>query len=442
MFDAFLQDLRKKDLEIIEEDCSVFMPEFVSRIEEKAAQIPFGRKRVYFSLQRSIESLEWFLAFLKAGALVFVGNPSYPQEKLALLLDYIQPQLAVIPNFQMAPFASFQKKVLTKHTSLVQFLDSTEILDPLETQAQIAIMTSGTTGDPKAVLHSISNVLRNATLHANAIGLCACDRVGLALPLHFSYGLVAVFFGALVGGASLFLAPTNVPEDLGEWLKKITVLGATPALAKRLGSFSNRILTIGGDITSPALARKILAAYPDLTLFATYGLSEAGPRVATHRVSLEDCSGELPLGEPLASIEWEIDENQELMIQTPTAMLGYFRKAEETAQAFSGKFLRTGDLAKVERGRIYFLGRKKRLITLNGEKIYLSEIENALRRFPFIEDAHVSLQEDRALKAVLQTQNIIEKRSLLSFLGGYLPRSHLPDKIECVSILPLEARRK
>ena len=75
--DLFLKELKEKNLLLLEENRFCTASQFVSRIEEKAKKLSLKRKRVYFSLERSIDSFEWLLALLKSEALVFPRKPSF-----------------------------------------------------------------------------------------------------------------------------------------------------------------------------------------------------------------------------------------------------------------------------------------------------------------------------------------------------------------------------
>lgn len=437
----FLKELKEKNLLLLEENRFCTASRFVSNIEEKAKKLSLKRKRVYFSLDRSIESFEWLFALLKSEALVFLGSSLFSHEKLKFLFDYLQPHLAILPHFQASRFDSAAMQNFTDTLVSLPW-SSMEELDPQEQLAQIGILTSGTTGSPRAVLHRFSSLLLNASLHAKAIQLSAIDRVGSALPLHFSYGLVAVALASLVQGASLFFAPSFIPGDPLIWMKDISVFSATPLLAKKLDQFPSRILTIGGDYTPTSLAEKILHQAPNTTLLTTYGLTEAGPRVATCNISLGDCAlASLPLGEFLPSIETQIAQDQELLIKTPSAMLGYFRGKQETDQVFTNGWLHTGDLVKKQENQLYFLGRKKRLLSLGGEKIYPAEVESLLQKIPSIEDAYVT-QEADTIVAYLQTNKPPTEKTVSSFLRNHLPRAQIPTRIEFVANLPIGARKK
>lgn len=441
--DRFLEDVRKKNLFLSDSVIKISAKEFVERIEAKASQLPPGGGRVYFPIERTIDSLELFFALIKAGFLVFIGNPTTASGKIASLIQYIQPRFAILRNYQINLLSQPIHVVSTFSDSffLYRLNDFNEILDPKEKDANVAMLTSGTTGEPKAVLHRFSSLLINASLHADAVELESNDVVGVALPFHFSYGLVAVILGSLVRGSSLLFAPTSLPESLDHSLDNATFFSATPMFIKRMTYIPFRSLTIGGDLTTVSVALHVFEQRPDIKLFVTYGLTEAGPRVFTHRVTLDDCQhGHLPLGDPLKGVTWDLDD-QEILVHTPTAMLGYFCRPEETAQVLSNQTIRTGDLAKINNGRLYFIGRKKRLLCRGGEKIYPSELERVLQQFSSIRNAYITMKNDQLI-AFIESDGIINEKQLKSHLLRYLPRTQFPDQINYVSQMPEEARKK
>ncbi len=181
----FLNELKEKKLLLMEDGRFSTASQVVLEVEKKAKTLSLKGKRIYFSLERSIESFEWLFAFLKSGALVFLGSPLFSFEKLKLLFDYLQPHIAIAPRFQTSHFDP--SKIKDFSNCLVSLpWSSLEELESREQEAQIGILTSGTTGSPRAVLHRFSSLLLNASLHAEAIELNSKDRVGSALPLHFS----------------------------------------------------------------------------------------------------------------------------------------------------------------------------------------------------------------------------------------------------------------
>ncbi len=329
----------------------------------------------------------------------------------------------------------------------------------LPADSQIAILTSGSTGAPRGVVHSWRNVLLNASLHAQAISLASTDRIAGALPLHFSYGLVASALATLTTEATLVLGRPEATA-LMTWLraKKISVLGTTPSIVRRMigpgDSAALRTLTIGGDVTSSALSRDLCSYFPHTELFATYGLTEAGPRVATCRLGEMSTSDQsvVPLGKPLEGVTLSLatvddaTEPAELLVDTPTKMLGYLEKGTGGLDKSASTVpIRTGDLF-IRKGEQYsFWGRKKRVLVRGGEKISPMVIESHLRDFPGVSAAWVDGlahpehgEVPRAFVVSTGGTNV----EVMRHLRASLPASHIPAEIHFVDTLPSYARPK
>ncbi|KGE10437.1 hypothetical protein LA03_10315 [Burkholderia gladioli] len=212
---------------------------------------------------------------------------------------------------------------------------------------------------------------------------------------------------------------------------------------------------VGGDVMRPRLASSLLDAMKDAEIFATYGLTEAGPRVATWRLEAERILHyrAIPLGVPLANVRLSLGENnrdgtcQELLIDTPTVMHGYLGDEAGTRAVLErpGGTLRTGDMFEERDGLLFFAGRLKRVIVRGGENIYPAFVEGVVMRFPDIEDVWVTGEAHEGLGQVpiayLIARKLIDVRVLARELRRYLPSSHIPTKWEQVRVFPVNIRK-
>jgi O-succinylbenzoic acid--CoA ligase len=416
--------------------------------------------RVLFPMRNNIEHAELFLACIASGAIVFVTSPKSIAMQWEYLNSLVKPHW-VITDAAHAEIFTNQLVINTQvgGACLCRTMHIHEQLDPVEEEASVGIFTSGSTGEPKAVMHSFKNLLLNAKLHTVSIGLKPNMTVGCFLPLNFSYGLVANFLAPLSNGNSIVLAKAD-GLDFNQWLTDnlIHVTSTTPYTASRLhqlGISSNLcILTIGGDVCHPALGRNLLSTSKQLRLYCTYGLTEAGPRVATYEVSSEQLASEdlLPLGRALEGVELSLIGNEssgELVVKTPTAMLGYFRDPLQSKDVkLEPKVIRTFDTFTRQGSEFYFMSRNKRIISRGGEKIYPVLIEGALRGFADILEAwveplpHAEYGQIPMAYIVPQPGKVLEIRYLLLHLRKHLPASHIPDKFNLVSELPAHAVQK
>lgn len=324
----------------------------------------------------------------------------------------------------------------------------------------MGLMSSGSTGVPKVICHAIKRLLLNAQRHTQAIGVHGGDSVAMTLPLGFSYGLVAGLFGTLLAGANgLLVDPqrVNVKRVLVEFSP--TVCMGTPANV--LSGFDAQVfrglrrLTVGGDVLHPNLARQLVDMVPNGCVFATYGLTEAGPRVASRAldIGLLDRFGAVPLGQPLdgVSLSLEPDDGDsnlgELVVETPTAMLRYLGDEVGTRAILDvcGRRLRTGDMFKRCDDELFFIGRRKRIIVRGGENIYPAAIENAILRAASIDDVWVAAESHAQLGEVpiayVRSRHPVDLDTLKRELRRHLPRSHVPAHWLLVDELPKGARK-
>ncbi len=295
--------------------------------------------------------------------------------------------------------------------------------------------------------------------HNDSIGLFKSDNIALTLPFHYSFGLIAALLGSLAKGCNIAISD-SVSLPPSSWFNMVgaTVVNTTPIGARALlNCHSNfRVLTIGGDLTSPKLASQIIGKFPQAKVFTTYGLTEAGPRVATLKLNEEVLEGKqtLPLGQPIAGVELEMqpDANKnnlgELMIRSPYLMAGYFQQPEATMDALGPNrdLLGSGDLFRKEADQYHFVSRRKRMISRGGEKIYPTEIENIICSIDGVDDAwvygafHPELSE--VPSAYVVAGRNWNQKSLRKELRRLLQGNQLPESIHFVNELPVEAKRK
>ncbi|MDJ1167669.1 class I adenylate-forming enzyme family protein (plasmid) [Burkholderia gladioli pv. gladioli] len=324
----------------------------------------------------------------------------------------------------------------------------------------IGIPSSGSTGAPKVIIQPLSNLLRNASMHAAAVKLDASDTVVLNLPLNYSYGLVAGLLATLLVGAKGVL----LDQQRVDIRRALNAFDATTCMGTPSSVLENfpvdyfgkvKRLMVGGDVMRPRLASSLLNAVKDTEIFATYGLTEAGPRVATWRLEAERILHyrAIPLGVPLTNVRLSLGENdrdgtcRELLIDTPTVMHGYLGDEAGTRAVLErpGGTLRTGDMFEERDGHLFFAGRLKRVIVRGGENIYPAFVEGVVMRFPDIEDVWVTGEAHEGLGQVpiayLIARKLIDVRVLARELRRYLPSSHIPTKWEQVRAFPSNIRK-
>ena len=266
--------------------------------------------------------------------------------------------------------------------------------EPLEVplgRPATVVFTSGSTGAPKAALHTFGNHYFSA-LGSNAnIALAAGDRWLHSLPLYHVGGL-SIVFRCLIPGAAIALPGPDAP--LG---RSISDLGATHVslvstqLLRLLREDAaldglKAVLTGGGpmpeDLVDEALAR-------GLPVHTSYGLTEMASQVTTTApgAAPEDLR---TAGRVLPHREVSVSGEGEILVRGETLFAGYVQGGETGRPTVAGGWFRTGDLGRLDgAGRLRVLGRGDNLFVSGGENVRPEEIEEALLRIPGVEEAVV-----------------------------------------------------
>lgn len=328
--------------------------------------------------------------------------------------------------------------------------DTSEPLSPHPAKASdvaTLIYTSGTTGRPKGVMLSHFAVLWNAYATRRAVPIFANDTFLSVLPLAHVFERTAGHYLPMMVGAAIAYARS--PQDLSDDLKAVqptAMLGvplifermcaairakgaASPVTAKllqlaidtgwqrfvamrqggRLGlkalllwpllerlvaspvlaAFGGRLRVVfsGGAPLEVGVAQMLIGL--GLPVVEGYGLTETAPVVAVNRPG-DNLPGSV--GHLLDGIEAKLSPDGELLVRSPSTMVGYWKDDERTRKVLVGDgWLATGDLAEIGTdGRIFIRGRLSEMIVLSiGEKINPNVVEVKITRDPLFEQALV-----------------------------------------------------
>jgi long-chain acyl-CoA synthetase len=280
-----------------------------------------------------------------------------------------------------------------------------EPIDPNGTDNIAALIyTSGTTGLPKGVMLTHRGLLFVAAVSARIRSLTPEDRLLGVLPMSHAVGLSVVLLGALLRGATVDLMPRFDPVAVLKALEsgQLTVMLGAPAMfslfleyAKMKGIRSAnypglRIISSSGAPLHAALKVEVENLF-GLVLHNGYGVTECSPNIAQTRV--EAPCQYVSVGHALPGVEVRLvgtdgqpvseGEVGELWVRGPNVMKGYYRAPEETALAINAEgWFNSRDLARMEDGKIYIVGRTKELIVRFGFNVYPAEVEAVLNACP------------------------------------------------------------
>lgn len=336
---------------------------------------------------------------------------------------------------------------------------------PESTDVAIIQYTSGTTGAPKGAVLTHANLLANAA-QARAwtptITHAGCT-VYAVLPMFHAYGLTLCLTFAMSLGARLVLFPKFDPDLVLAAARKHppTFLPAVPPIAERLlarakeKGISLRGLEIGIS-GAMALPNDLVVPFEEATggyLIEGYGLSECSPVLMANPVSDRRRPG--TVGLPLPSTEIRVvepddptvdvgvDAPGELLVRGPQVFSGYYRKPDETSAVFVDDWFRTGDIVTMDAdGFVRVVDRIKELIITGGFNVAPTEVENALRQHPSIEDVAVvgmpsaHSGEDVVAAVVLRPGEKLNRESIRQFARDNLTGYKVPRRIVAIDELP------
>ncbi len=257
----------------------------------------------------------------------------------------------------------------------------------LNTPATI-MLTSGSSGEPKAVVHTIGNHYFNALGSNQNIPVKPGDQWLLSLPLYHVSGL-SIIWRCLLGGGTIVLESGNNSTQITHVSLVTTQLQrgmedtATLKFLKKL-----KAILLGGGPISEELIQK--AKKSKLPIFMTYGLTEMGSQVATTKKSQTT-------PHVLKYRELRILRDGEICVRGKTLFKGYFKNGKITSATDKNGWFHTGDLATFfpplggegKGGGLKILGRKDNMFISGGENIYPEEIERALLNTGLVKQAVV-----------------------------------------------------
>jgi fatty-acyl-CoA synthase len=324
----------------------------------------------------------------------------------------------------------------------------------------LLMITSGTTGFPKACSINHETYALRCLNYGLTKGMNKDERALMTLPVHFNAGRGSVMSILYLGG-TIFIEEKFDEKTVLETVERerITYTMLVPVLCERLlrsealGRFktsSLRYLGITGGHLSNALAQNIRENICR-ELYEAYASTDCG-QITTIGPDDWDAHGDT-VGKPIWCVLLRIDdgaggevargEEGEICVRTPLAIQGYYRNPAATAEFLSGGWCHTGDIGFVDgQGYLHVSGRKKNMVKSGGISIFPEEIEDTLRKHPAVADAAVigftNSEWGEAVKAfvVLNHGASCEPDSLIRFCKQSLASYKAPKAVEFVAALP------
>ncbi len=275
---------------------------------------------------------------------------------------------------------------------------------PRDLPAEIALRTSGSSGEPRLPAFTFSALTLSAQRIATYLSLTERDEVALLQPLVHGFGLVGQLFAAIAAGAAVTDCSRPYPDERAAAVAAAgaTVVAAVPHtlqhLAEHLAEHDplacGHLRSIGsaGSRLAPTLARRLALAFPNAVLWNQYGCTEAGPRLCavpsnhiafyTGTVGRSIEGVNLWIGDPETADVLPAGRPGEINFASDMQMLGYLGAPEATERQRRplGNVLGfwTGDLGVLDPDdRLHVLGRGDDLVKIRGERVSLYALARA-----------------------------------------------------------------
>ena len=327
------------------------------------------------------------------------------------------------------------------------------------------LFTSGTSGEPRAVVLTHGNFLWSALASARNLGVREDDLWLACMPLHHVGGVSILVRAAMAGTAALLhggFDPDAVSEAIDA--RGVTLVSLVPTMLARLLEARRgrrfpatlRAALIGGGPSQPALLEE--AARLGMRALPTYGMTETASQAATLPLR-EWPRGLETAGRPLPFTRVEIrgeDDRPlgpgaegEIVVRGPTVMAGYLGDPDATAAAFQKRWLRTGDVGLWDpEGRLVVLDRRADRVVTGGENVSPEEVERVLATHPAVRAACVvglpsrEWGQEVAAAVELKPGAAITPEALREHARGALSGFKIPRRILILDALPHSAGGK
>ncbi len=420
---------------------------------------------------------------LKAGRAYVPVDVTFPEDRVARILEQVQPKLVV----SLSGAAAGAPAVLDG-AALRDILSRPGRVTPdtwiRADEVAYVLFTSGSTGSPKGVQITAGNI---AAFCQGAEPWFHLEGGGVFLneiSYSFDVSVCPLYYG-LSHGMTLWTVDRETLGSTKALFQSLSASGitmwvSTPSLGEiclQSPQFCRTLLpdvrkfVFCGEVMTCRLGEQMLSRFPSAHIYNAYGPTETTVLVTAVEVTGEMCAGQtsLPIGYGFSNLECRIldpdtreplpdGREGELAIVGDCVSPGYFRRPEQTARAFftdekGRRGYRTGDLCRREPdGCIYYIGRLDGQVKLNGFRVELEDVECNLLKVPNIAraavlpvmvngtvqglTAFVMLERPDGLSSLQRARRIKEA------LGRLVPSYMVPRKICCVDSFPMNTNGK
>ena len=316
-------------------------------------------------------------------------------------------------------------------------------------QTEWILLTSGTTGRPKLVVHDLTTL----TGGIDSGGMLAGGRIWSTFYDIRRYGGLQIFLRAMLTGGSLVLSGPE--ESAADFLTRaagfgVSHISGTPShwrkaiLSRSAGAIAPEYVRLSGEIADQAILDSLRSVYPQAKIAHAFASTEAG---------LAFDVGDGLAGFPASAIdpgngavEMKIQDGS-LRIRSPRTAIRYMGQQNAIVADADG-FVDTGDMLELRDNRYYFVGRRDGVINVGGLKVHPEEVEAVINRHPQVRVSLVRKKKNPITGAVVIAEvalwNPIEpdqidglEKEIFDLCRQALPRHKVPASISVLRDLPV-----
>jgi acyl-coenzyme A synthetase/AMP-(fatty) acid ligase len=326
--------------------------------------------------------------------------------------------------------------------------------EPLH-ETEWILLTSGTTGVPKLVRHTLATLTGAKT---GAMATASTLGHGAVWSTFYDmrrYGGLQIFLRAMLGGGSMVLS--SPLEPVGEFLARagaraVSHISGTPSHWRRAlmsaasGRIAPRYVRLSGEISDQAILDHLRATFPDADIAHAFASTEAGLAF-----DVKDGRSGFPasyLGRR-GDVEMRVTDNC-LQIRSGRNALGYLGAGAPELFDAAG-FVDTGDIVELDDGRFHFVGRRGGVINIGGQKVHPEEIEAVINRQPGVQMSLVRSRKSPITGAIVVADVVLSEEhapldalrmEILAACRDTLARYKVPASIRFVSTIEVAASGK
>ncbi|MEM9967724.1 MAG: AMP-binding protein [Pseudomonadota bacterium] len=420
--------------------------------------------RVAICSAKSAAAIAALYGALRIGAIYVPINPLAPEGRMRSALNKTEPSCIFADDLRLKRLEDLGASYFIAGLSEVLQLECDRAPQTLRqsqrapTDGAYILLTSGTTGEPKGILHTHQSGMAYAKAAADICALSSIDRVSHHTPLHFDMSIFDIFSTAQAAACAVLIpeSHTKFPASLSKMMEeeRITVWYSVPFALTQLATrgalverdlSALRVVMFAGEQMPPSTISAFAAHASKAVFLNAYGPTETN-HCTTARFTHDMLDGvtALPIGFPNDGVITRIgatevhEEEGELLVAGDQIMQSYWQDDPTSSErmvvlpdsmGIPRQFYRTGDIVRLDdTGAFVLIGRQDRQVKVRGYRVELDEIELALTNTPQVKEAAVMISED-VICAFVATHPGCEVDSVTDYISDILPAYAIPENI-------------